>query len=1049
MRELTPLERLSGLDAPLRARLAGYWITSVEEFISTARATNEQYGSGRAALAVALGVGEDRIRALVEAAMPLLPAGVSFSVPIELDVGDGLFLDNYQDIEAAAFGPPPDLPPTVEPLGPLPPAVSQGVRNTCVAFTLVACYQALSKDPTDLSEQFLYFICKSRDKIPGDVGTDPLLAMRVLQEVGVCTEAAWPYRPAPSDSANPGLGPAPAAAAAEAAARRIVRFQQLPAKDFRQIKAALAAGKPVLIGLPIWEHWQGAWQAQTRGRLRAALPGERRKGGHAMCALGYRDDPAAPGGGYFIVRNSWGAEWASENPDGPGYCHVPYKVIFEQGLAAIAAEGVAAARAPAATAGAATGAATGATAPAPTARPAAPAQGKPAPRARSLGAAAVDLGDVRAELRALRVELQRELRAIRGDIQALRPPSPAAPGHQPNGGGAMPTPDLPPEEVRAIFEDAKRLRDQLDALIGRLSPLLDAAPATPAPAPAPAPTIAATPAPAAVTPAPDVAPEPAKSAVTGPLVIVAGDRDQLVTPLGLSLDGRPLLELDAAGAAALAKNQLSAESKDRINLYKAKSDARAAHLGVVADISAANLEQARWAVVVNALEDSALIEAVWPLIAHRMEQMKLSPPQVSFTKGESAGDWLARHSNGGTQNLKDHWGQIPPVLTYRPGEQSRTWLARYGVASGPVDPRRGVPFYLLILGRPGPLAPGDEAFIPMIFQYLLDVFWGVGRLCFSDAKGAHRLADYTAYAQQLVAFEQAQDAKERLLKEVVYFSTRHEADIATNRSTDELALPLTRWHQDPEKIPARLGFGMRSLIEAEATRSALGGVLTGSGQGKPPAILFTASHGLGLPLADPRLTTHQGALITQDWSGIGPVKREHWLAGEDLGADLKVGGMFAFLFACYGAGCPDLDEFVFDPLVGPERGRPQVAPFPLIAQLPQRLLAGGALGVIGHVDRAWTYSFSGTESRVKGQSQPFEDVLGRLLQGKRAGDATDEFNVIQGDRALALTEELENIRFGKRVEDLDLAVLWMARNDARNYALLGDPAARLPFGDGA
>jgi hypothetical protein len=100
--------------------------------------------------------------------------------------------------------------------------------------------------------------------------------------------------------------------------------------------------------------------------------------------------------------------------------------------------------------------------------------------------------------------------------------------------------------------------------------------------------------------------------------------------------------------------------------------------------------------------------------------------------------------------------------------------------------------------------------------------------------------------------------------------------------------------------------------------------------------------------------------------------------------------------------------------------------------------------VIGHVERAWTYSFSGTDG-ARAQSQPFEDLLGRLLLGRPAGDATDQFNMIQGQRAMQLTAELEEVMFGKRVDPLDLARLWVARNDARNYALLGDPAARLPY----
>ena len=33
-------------------------------------------------------------------------------------------------------------------------------------------------------------------------------------------------------------------------------------------------------------------------------------GGHAMCMVGYQDDADVPGGGYFLVRNSWGTAWA-------------------------------------------------------------------------------------------------------------------------------------------------------------------------------------------------------------------------------------------------------------------------------------------------------------------------------------------------------------------------------------------------------------------------------------------------------------------------------------------------------------------------------------------------------------------------------------------------------------------------------------------------------------------------------------------------------------------------------------------------------------------
>ena len=69
-----------------------------------------------------------------------------------------------------------------------------------------------------------------------------------------------------------------------------------------------------------------------------------------------------------------------------------------------------------------------------------------------------------------------------------------------------------------------------------------------------------------------------------------------------------------------------------------------------------------------------------------------------------------------------------------------------------------MPFYLLLAGRPGPSGSGDTAFLPFLLQYQLDIFWGVGRLCFTNpATGQHDYGAYAAYAEQVVAFEQRQE----------------------------------------------------------------------------------------------------------------------------------------------------------------------------------------------------------------------------------------------------------------------------------------------------
>jgi hypothetical protein len=542
-----------------------------------------------------------------------------------------------------------------------------------------------------------------------------------------------------------------------------------------------------------------------------------------------------------------------------------------------------------------------------------------------------------------------------------------------------------------------------------------------------------------------VAAVPKEPAVTGPLILMRESdpekqRAEDLAPNGVSPDGRRLLAIDAKTAASFAKGQPDPKTLSNL-LKKKKDDAESTHFGVAEGVEIENIASARWAIVVSALEDAKILKALTPLIRHRSEQMGLKKVEWDFEEDETCAAWLYRHSSDDYESSP--WETRPPVLLYRPGERPSDFLGRHGTSHGPVKPEQGVPFYLMFVGRPGPLNEDDEAYVPYTVQYEIDIFWGVGRLCFTDVSGQHRYQDYTTYAERVVAWEKLAKAAERLEREAVYFGTRHDLDRSTERSADELITPLINWN-GTGKVPTERKFGSQTFLANDATRNNLATALKGK-NGKPPAILFTATHGMGLELSKPKdLVMNQGALVCADWTGNGPIKRDAWLAGADLDDSFKLDGMIALLFACYGAGTPFEDDFIFDE----KKRRPQIAPFPFVAQLPQQMLLKGCLAVLGHVERAWTYSFSSTSSGTRGgraQSQGFEDVLGRFMNGKRAGSATDQFNVIQGARAAELVAELENVKFGKKVPDIDIATLWMARNDARNYALLGDPAVRLPF----
>jgi C1A family cysteine protease len=203
----------------------------------------------------------------------------------------------------------------------------QGERGACVAHAAVACLEYFvfkqTRRLTSFSEQFVHFNMRKLQKEQGIVSDRTWLseARDVLQTSGICLQSECLYDPFVGPLGLDGAEPSSSARSSAEHHRFESRVVDHP-EDHGIIPSefiveSLHNGYPVAVSIPVQvlRSSFGVTNWTTRlGRFHGIVadPDGDCPDGHAVCIVGYLRDPRGAGGGWFVCRNSWGLEWASE-----------------------------------------------------------------------------------------------------------------------------------------------------------------------------------------------------------------------------------------------------------------------------------------------------------------------------------------------------------------------------------------------------------------------------------------------------------------------------------------------------------------------------------------------------------------------------------------------------------------------------------------------------------------------------------------------------------------------------------------------------------------
>lgn len=218
-----------------------------------------------------------------------------------------------RDYRYRAVIPKADIPSSVDLRRYASPIEDQGNLGSCTGQAIAGCIELLHRKQNknyDISRLFIYY---QERVILGTINYDSGAYIRdgikVCYTNGAPLESYWPY------NINKFAVKPMNAAYIDAEKRKITRYERC--LSLSSVKAAIAAGNAVVFGFLVYSSFESSVVSRTGMMPYPNISRERLLGGHAVCAVGYRDSDQR-----LICRNSWGSSWGDR-----GYFYMPYQVV--------------------------------------------------------------------------------------------------------------------------------------------------------------------------------------------------------------------------------------------------------------------------------------------------------------------------------------------------------------------------------------------------------------------------------------------------------------------------------------------------------------------------------------------------------------------------------------------------------------------------------------------------------------------------------------------------------------------------------------------------